>query len=275
MVRRDLALLFAIISLGAAACGTSSPATSVGASPSTAATPSATASPGAIPSSPGSALRVTGLDLRSTPGTPLGTCPLAINFAATITVVGGPGTVSYKWISSDGDVSPVKTLTFSGPGTQDASSDWTVDPKKLPTHAGWSSIEIVDPVAAASDGLSSKRVDFGFTCDTDNDIESIGFGLGGSDADCSIATPMRTFAPTDRVRVVATYSPSLAAGTVVTFQLSRDGAPVDGYPVTITLQHSTKCVHGSVSPGILPASQYHLDVIPDNARAVGGDFDTR
>jgi hypothetical protein len=192
----------------------------------------------------------------------------------TITVAGGGGTVSYRWKSSDGDISPVKTVSFTGPGAKTVSSSWTVDASTVPTHAGWSSIELVDP-SPGSSGPTAEPATFAFTCPNDDDVEAIGFGIGGSDADCSIAKNLRTFDPTDPIRMVANYWPSLQAGTIVTFSLTRDGVLVDGYPVTTTLDVSTKCVHGNISNGHLTTGHYRLDVAPDTARGIVGEFDVR
>ena len=102
--------------------------------------------------------------------------------------------------------------------------------------------------------------------------EMLGFGLGGSQ--CTIDTLMRTFAPDDPIRVNADYIPSLPAGTTVTIHLTRDGIEVPGYPVSVTYETGTDCVHGSVSPGTLPPGRYHWEAVPDSAPAVGGDFYT-
>jgi len=214
------------------------------------------------------------LDLRAHPAESVGTCPLKITFTSTISVTGGGGMVSYRWRSSDGDVSAVDSVSFTGPGSQTVSSTWTVDAATLPTHAGWSSIELVDPTPGSSTPTAAPAA-FAFTCPEDDDIEAIGFGIGGSDADCSIAKSLRTFTSTDHIRMVANYWPSLRAGTVVTFSLRREGVLVDGYPVTATYDVSTKCVHGNVSNGHLAAGHYRLDVEPDTARAVGGEFDVQ
>ena len=65
------------------------------------------------------------------------------------------------------------------------------------------------------------------------------------------------------------------AGTTVTFSLARDGVLVQGYPLHEKFDVATKCVHGNVSPGYLPAGSYRLDVEPDTARAVSGTFTVR
>jgi hypothetical protein len=155
----------------------------------------------------------------------------------------------------------------------DVTSDWTVGRGNTTGGSGWSSIEIKDPVGAASEVRASPHADFSYACD-DSGWESIGFGIGGSDADCSIAYHAATFATTDRIRVVANWSPSLQAGTIVTFKLTHDGALVEGYPVETHLTEKTKCVHGIVSPVALPVGHYRLDILPDTSRPISGEFDT-
>ena len=283
IIRRAAVFLIAIASVAVTGCGSASPGASadppassspmalVGASPS--ASPSPSPSPRPSPSS--AVFHVTGLTLRADPAAHVGACPLEITFAGKVSTVGGPGTVSYHWVSSDGDTSPVRTVDVGASGTADVSSTWTVDRSTVPTHAGWSSIELVGPHTTTSDSVESARADFVFTCDADDDIEAIGFGIGGSDADCSIKTPLKTFATTDPVRMVANWWPSLADGTTVTIRLTRDGELVDGYPVTTHLGESTKCVHGAVSRGYLAPGHYRLDLAPDTARAIGGEFEVK
>ncbi len=281
-VGRRTALLIAIASLTVTACGsTSPPAASAG--PSTVpspslAVPTASATAGPSPTTPPSAAaaaRVVGLTLTADPDDHVGACPLDITFLATLTTSGGNGTVSYRWVSSDGDTSPTKTIDVRDGSPSTVSSTWTVDRTTLPTHAGWSSIELVGRSPATSDTAKSARADFVFTCDADDDVEAIGFGIGGSDADGSIKTPKSTFTTTDPVRMVANWWPSLADGTTVTILLTRNGDPVDRYPVTTHLSESTKCVHGAVSQGYLAPGHYRLDLEPDTARAIGGEFDVK
>jgi hypothetical protein len=276
MFRRHVGLAVAVLSLIATACGASSPPPSTVASPTAAASTAAVATASPIASPQASAgFRVVGLDVTADPVETTAACPIEIAFHGRITVAGSGGKVSFKWVSSDGDVSSVETHTFTKPGSYDVSTGWTVDEATAPSGAGWSSIEIVDPVGPGS-LAASPHASFTFTCD-DSGFETIGFGIGGSDADCSIAKPARIFATTDKIRMVATWSPSLRAGTVVTFTLSRDGVVVDGYPVHVTYDVSTKCVHGNVSQGgkTALAGHYRLEVSPDTARAVSGEFDVK
>lgn len=289
MLHRHGAILIATISVIAAACGPSAtaqdPSSGPTAGPSDAtaasqvasaappATPATTSAPPSVGTSAG-ALRIAQVTLRADPAESIGACPVKIVFSSTITVAGGPGSVAYRWKSSDGDTSPLKKVSFTGPGSQTVTSSWTVDASTVVTHAGWSSIEIVDP-APSSSAPAVAPATFAFTCPEDDDIEAIGLGIGGSDADCSIGKDLRTFNPTDHIRMVANFWPSLAAGTLVTVSLTRDGAPVDPYPVKVPLDVATKCVHGNVSNGSMAAGHYHLDVAPDTARGIGVDFDVR
>jgi hypothetical protein len=289
MSRRLILVLFAAASLTASACGASAPLASTGAgsfSPATSAagasspavTPSASSAP-VVAASPASSvaastgLKIVRVDLKADPATITSVCPIKIRFLGQITATGGAGVVSYKWVSSDGDVSPVDTVTFTGPGSMDVSSDWTLDDAVVPSRQGWSSIEIVSAAGSPSSAVS-PHASFDFTCDQDG-FETIGFGIGGSDATCSLATTAQSFATTDKVRMVADYSPDLQNGTIVTFTLSRDGVVVTGYPKTITLDKATKCLHGNVSPGVLPAGHYRLDIKPDTSRPISGEFDTK
>jgi hypothetical protein len=274
-VRRDVTILVATVSAVAVACGSPNPATIASPTPSASRVADASSASLPSPSPAGSAaFRVVELGLRADPANHVGACPVEITFTATVDATGA-GTATYRWLSSDGDASPPKTIAFERPGPVKVESTWTVNPRDTPTHAGWSSIELIDTPSTLNGGATSARADFAFTCDTDDDVEAIGFGIGGSDADCSIAKPMRTFAPTDPIRVVANWWPSLPAGTVVTIRLTREGEPVDGYPVTTSFKDSTKCVFGTVWEGILPVGHYRLEVAPDTARAIGGEFDVK
>ena len=280
MLGRHVGLAVAVVSLIATACGASSASAPPSAGPiaTSSATTVASASPVASPAASPQAsagFRVVGLDVTADPANPTAACPIKIVFSGRITVAGGSGTVRFKWVSSDGDESPVATKNFSGPGSYDSSTTWTVDEATVPSGAGWSSIEIVDPVGPGS-LTASDHASFTFTCG-DSGFETIGFGIGGSDADCSILKPGRTFATTDKIRVVATWSPSLRAGTVVTFTLWRDDIVVDGYPAHVTYNVSTKCVHGNVSQGggTAAVGHYRFEASPDTARAVSGEFDVK
>ena len=93
--------------------------------------------------------------LRADPFDHAGACPVMITFSGRISVAGGGGTVSYKWIRNDGASAPVETLTFAGPGSQEISTTWTLGAAGT-TYAGWQAIEILDPQATTSDRAEFK-----------------------------------------------------------------------------------------------------------------------
>jgi hypothetical protein len=51
------------------------------------------------------------VDVTADPATITGVCPVKITFHGRITVAGAAGIVSFVWVSSDGDVSPVKAVS--------------------------------------------------------------------------------------------------------------------------------------------------------------------
>ncbi len=130
------------------------------------------------------------------------------------------------------------------------------------------------PSTTPPSGPATSATKPAFTVDPNySGFETIGFGLGGSQ--CTIDTLMRTFAPDDPIRVNAEYTPSLPAGTVVTIHLTRDGIEVRGYPQTVTFETGTSCVYGSINPGRLGPGHFRLEVVPDSAPAISGEFDTK
>jgi hypothetical protein len=58
----------------------------------------------------------------------------------------------------------MQTLKFAEAGSQDVSSDWTIDRATLPAGNGWTSIEILDPASTSSESASSTRVSFTVAC---------------------------------------------------------------------------------------------------------------
>jgi len=73
-----------------------------------------------------------------------GPCPQKIIFRARISVAGGSGNVSYKWLYSDGGSLPVQTLYFEGPGSKDIETDWTLGAPGT-SYSGWVQLQIYDP----------------------------------------------------------------------------------------------------------------------------------
>jgi len=120
---------------------------------------SATESLPTIPPTPLSAgFRVIESFLRADPFDFSGSCPVMITFSGRISVAGGGGTVSYKWIRNDGASAPVETLMFAGPGSKEISTTWYIGASGM-TYSGWQAIEIFDPQS-----LISEHADFKIQC---------------------------------------------------------------------------------------------------------------
>lgn len=83
-----------------------------------------------------------------------GPCPAVIRFSGRISVAGGGGTVSYRFLRSDGASAPVRTQTFDGPGSADVETTWTRG-----EGSGWQQLEILDPHPARS-----RQATFTVTC---------------------------------------------------------------------------------------------------------------
>jgi hypothetical protein len=94
---------------------------------------------------------------RVSPTTYTGTCPKVFTFTGFIQVSGGPVTVRYKWIRSDGAITPQQTITFAGSGSQQqaATTTWT----GRATGTQWQAIQILGPGSA-----QSNRATFSLTC---------------------------------------------------------------------------------------------------------------
>ncbi|RLG09380.1 hypothetical protein DRN73_10015 [Candidatus Pacearchaeota archaeon] len=87
-----------------------------------------------------------------------GKCPITIKFKGQITVT-RPGKVQYKFIRSDGALSPVKTLIFKSAGTKEVNTTWTLGGSTLHTYYGWIAIKIIYPQE-----LESNKAHFRIKC---------------------------------------------------------------------------------------------------------------
>jgi len=99
------------------------------------------------------------------PGGPVTSCPVTINFEATITATGWSPTanrqVQYKWIRSDGADAPTQTLDFpaSGPSTQTVKTTWQIGAN----GTNWEAIQISYPPIT---NTASNHATFTLTCPT-------------------------------------------------------------------------------------------------------------
>ncbi len=70
-----------------------------------------------------------------------------------------PLRVQYRFLRSDGALSPISTIVFEGDGSKNVSTTWTLGGPSLPTYSGWQSIKILYPQEA-----ESNRANFSVTC---------------------------------------------------------------------------------------------------------------
>jgi eukaryotic-like serine/threonine-protein kinase len=71
------------------------------------------------------------------------TTPTTFTYRADLTATAA-GTVSYKWVYSTGESGPVRTATFTAPGTRTISGGSV---RAMTTSTGWAAIRIVSPAA--------------------------------------------------------------------------------------------------------------------------------
>ena len=96
---------------------------------------------------------------------PVTSCPVTINFVATISATNWSPTanreIQYTWIRSDGGVSPTQTVTFpaGGPTTQTVINTWELSAN----GQRWEAIKISYPPLSNS---TSNHAVFTLTCPT-------------------------------------------------------------------------------------------------------------
>jgi len=76
-------------------------------------------------------------------------CPTTITFAGQITS-SVPGTVQYRFRRSDGALSPVQSVTFSGAGHRQVQTSWQFGGAPGETISGWQQLEVFHPQAVVS-----------------------------------------------------------------------------------------------------------------------------
>lgn len=102
--------------------------------------------------------RIVEMPVRADPFDYSGICPVTITFSGRISAAGPGGTVSYKWIRSDGASAPVEILVFDGPGSKDISTTWSIGGSGM-DYSGWQAIEVFDPQSNIS-----EHADFRIRC---------------------------------------------------------------------------------------------------------------
>jgi len=111
--------------------------------------------PPETPSPPPSGFRVIEAWLRVDPPAYAGPCPVTLRFSGRISAVGGSGTVSYRFLRSDGASAPVSAVTFASPGSKDVETTWMLGQ----SYEGWQALKILDPQEK-----ESERAVFRVTC---------------------------------------------------------------------------------------------------------------
>jgi hypothetical protein len=100
--------------------------------------------------------------LNAAPKSFTGGCPKVITFKGTISASNWSPTalkhVQFNFTRSDGALSPVQTLRFSGNATKAVSTTWTLGGPKT-KYSGWEAIHITYPTT-----LDSNKAHFKLKC---------------------------------------------------------------------------------------------------------------
>ena len=86
--------------------------------------------------------------IQAAPDSYVGPCPVPVSFTARLTITGGPGSVSYRFIRSDGHTTqqtPLKLLKFETPGIKYVGNTWKIGMRPNPEFSGSEAIEILSP----------------------------------------------------------------------------------------------------------------------------------
>lgn len=101
---------------------------------------------------------VTGISASVLPTNYSGACPKKFDFTANVTV-NAAGSVTYKWVRSDGASGSSQTMTFGGAGSAVvAPDDWTLGGSGT-TYSGWEKVQILTP-----NSTESNQATFNLAC---------------------------------------------------------------------------------------------------------------
>lgn len=104
-------------------------------------------------------LAVTRISVDVNPEGYTGKCPVNFEFLGEITTT-GEGTVTYRWVRSDGEEGPAQTLEVSHGDTHEVETTWMLgEPGWGRDGRHWQQLEILEPVRRAS-----KRAEFMLRC---------------------------------------------------------------------------------------------------------------
>lgn len=89
-------------------------------------------------------------------------CPVALTFRSRINALGGAGTVTYRWLRSDGASAPIQTVRFDDSGSKDVETTWTRGGGPGEVIQGWQAVEILEPAR----GPTPQRAIFDVKCNS-------------------------------------------------------------------------------------------------------------
>ncbi len=81
--------------------------------------------------------------------------PVVVNFEGSIPAPPHPGTLSYRFVRSDGASGPIQMVRFLGTGTQPVRYSWTL----WTAYKGWVQLDLLSPMR-----VHSARADFDLGC---------------------------------------------------------------------------------------------------------------
>ena len=121
-------------------------------------TPTPTPTPSPTPSPTPVTFSGTGASASVNPTNFSGACPKQFTFTGNITANAG-GSLTYKWVRSDGASGSTQSLTFASSGTQSVTDDtWTLGGPGF-TFTGWEKIQVLTP-----NSLESNQAIFNLAC---------------------------------------------------------------------------------------------------------------
>jgi hypothetical protein len=111
--------------------------------------------PGADP------VAVAAVELVAEPREYEGPCPATIQLRGVIMVEGGPGTITYMFVRSDGARGPVESMLVAVPGPKAVETKWTLwGQPPQGTFEGWQRLVVLTP-----EGIESKPASFRMLCE--------------------------------------------------------------------------------------------------------------
>ncbi len=110
-----------------------------------------------FPPTPMPIFEVTAVQATANPVSYGGSCPAVFDFSGQITA-NGAGTVTYRWLRSDGATAPEQTLDFDSAGTKTVDTSWSLSAEG--NH--WQRLQILSP-----NNITSNQAEFALECMTE------------------------------------------------------------------------------------------------------------